>query len=627
MQISKYNNYIYKVSFSVKKENMDESCYLSGNFNCFGDGSLSFKLIDNYWRLTIYLFPGKYDFVVKLNQYYKVNLLRHTIRKPMKLNLKQDSFFHDINIPNFFAYVDGNYLIKAIWKPGKKKLNLITDDGKIIKYTNVIHNSYYSLFEFVLNEKKNYNFMDENNRLMYKDYFRIKIEDSEPKMLFSPIIYQIFPDRFCKKNQNMDNLVPWNSIPERTSFYGGNLKGIIGKIHYLTKLGINVVYLNPIYKSHSNHRYDVDDYFQVDTILGDIKDLIQLSNKLQHNNIGMIFDIVFNHTSTHFQKFQLASSNNREALGWYKFLPNKNNSKIKDYIKINKILYPHYETFMGHPSMPKLNHSNTDVINYFESILYFYLNRINIIGLRYDVADSIDLTMMRKLMSKIRIDYPSVIHIAEEWCISPIYFSNNMYDSSMNYELRTLIIDLIQGRLSPDKFSKKYMQMRFLISDTRMTKMFNLVGSHDTARIRTVLGDKNAAILAYAILMILNGMPSIYYGDEISMEGGDDPDNRRAFTWNNINYKTLKIFKEIVAFRTNHESTMNGFLKIKKLKNSLYEITKYGKREIVKLIFSLNDTQVQTINDNVCLYNNIKKTDTKFVYLKYGFTLNYKIMK
>ena len=585
---------IYKqILFSLPFEEGDESCYLKGSFNCNGDGSVELLKTDDgkNWEVTLKLLPGTYNFFYSVNQYNLFNEHRERIKKPMTLHIKQEYFFHDPDSSRFFSRNGGFFVIRCITPPDVKNVRIEQAGSRKKKNDFKFRSRDYNLFEFISRTDGKYIFYDDHGNRYGP--FTPPARDEAKKS--SNIIYQIFPDRFNRKGSPDAEFTKWGEPPERNSFFGGNVEGIIEKIPYLADLGVDHLYLTPFYSSRSNHRYDIDDYFSVDRRFGTLDQLTTLSKKLQEDKISMILDMVFNHTSIYFPQFVKEL---REKLphdqSWYKFIRDTNEGmRIRWPVKDGKT-DAFYESFLDNGGMPKLNHRNESVKKFMLDVMNFYAERLNVSFLRYDVADSINLNSMSEIFGKFREKFPAIGHIAEVWCVSDIFFHEGLYTSSMNYGLRKLIISLMNKEISPNRMNSELLNMRFILGDDVYGKMMNIIDSHDTPRIRTILGSEKLAMAAYGIIMIMDGMPSIYYGDELSMEGGPDPDCRRTMEWEKVGSEFYLKFRELVKIRKENPAAYNGIIRFSRDKKGLINITKYSIDQKIEMNLNLGDSEIKT---------------------------------
>ena len=405
------------------------------------------------------------------------------------------------------------------------------------------------------------------------------------------VMYQIFPDRFSKEGTTTDinNRIvrhDWGGQPSykpnnqgkvlNNDFFGGNFKGIEKKLPYLKDLGVTVLYLNPIFEAASNHRYDTSNYMKIDPMLGTEKDFDQLVQKAKEYDIRIILDGVFNHTgdnSVYFNKYgeydSLGAYQSKESpyYSWYSFqeFPNR------------------YSSWWGIDILPEVNENSIEYQNFiFEEggVLKTWLGH-GIGGYRLDVADELPDFFLKKLRKSVKETDPNAIIIGEVWedASNKIaysqrreYLQGHELDSVMNYPLKDAIIHYMQT----GKAEILLNCIRVLINHypkQTLDCLMNILGTHDTARILTVLGgiycqnkDEMASDKAYmtaenklkaikklklaAVLQFtLPGVPCIYYGDENATEGHIDPFCRTCFDWDHLNTDLIDFYKKLGAIR------------------------------------------------------------------------------
>ena len=592
-----------QIVFSIPFEDGDESCYLKGSFNCNGDGSIELlKSADGkQWEILLGLLPGTYNYYYSVNQYNLFNEHRERIKKPITLHVKQEFFFHDPESSRFFSRNGGFFVIRCVTPPEIKNVKIEQERNRKEKSDFKYRSSDYNLFEFVSKSNGSYVFKDE----IGNKYGPFAPPDIDEPSRTPGVIYQIFPDRFNRKGSPDSKLAKWGEPPSRDSFFGGNIEGIIEKIPYLRDLGVEHLYLTPFYKSISNHRYDIDDYFAIDQRFGTLDQLISMSGELQENGISMILDMVFNHTSIYFPQFVKEL---KEKLphhkSWYKFIKDtEEGMRIRWTVKDGKT-DALYESFLDNGGMPKLNHRNELVKKFMLDVMEFYAEKLHVSFLRYDVADSINLDSIGEIFRKFREKFPEIGHIAEVWCISDIFFREGLYTSSMNYQLRKLIISLMKKEISPGRMNSELLNMRFILGDDVYEKMMNIVDSHDTPRIRTMLGSEKLAIASYAITLIMDGMPSIYYGDELSMEGGPDPDCRRTMKWERVGNDFNLRFRDLIRLRRGNPAAYNGIIRFSRERNGLVRIVKYSIDQKIEMKLNLSHNKVNLPENKNKISNN-----------------------
>lgn len=353
---------------------------------------------------------------------------------------------------------------------------------------------------------------------------------SVPDWIQDAIFYQIFPDRFENGDLNNDpsNKVPWRSKPSIWGFQGGDLRGVIQRLDYIQDLGANSIYLNPIFESSSNHRYNTRDYYRIDPKLGGMEDFEELLRSAHHRGIRVILDGVFNHCGRGFFAFN-------------DVLENQAQSSYKDWFYIKK--FPvrafgrgkadNYEAWWRFKSLPKLNLQNPEVRAYILQVAKFWLEK-GADGWRLDVPAEID---DRDFWSEFRAAAKSVNSdaylVGEIWEIEPNWVGPDIFDGLINYPLREALLDLLMppgGDLN--KFVEAIETLLGAYPAENTFAHYLPLGSHDTHRLATALkGDEQRILTAFTFQFFYPGAPAIYYGDEIGLKGGEDPDNRGAFHW------------------------------------------------------------------------------------------------
>lgn len=350
-----------------------------------------------------------------------------------------------------------------------------------------------------------------------------------PNWVYDSIFYQIFPERFANGDPSNDpaNVQPWGTIPDTVHFQGGDLAGIQQKFDYLLDLGINAIYLNPIFLSPSNHRYNTVDYYKIDPKIGNMGEFQSFLKSAHQKGIRVILDGVFNHCGRGFFAFN-------------DVLENEQDSPYSNWFHIQK--YPlhafspgkstNYTAWWGFKSLPKFNTDYPPVRKYIFDVARYWIDQ-GIDGWRLDVPNEIDddsfWAEFRQIVKNANSD---AYLVGEIWEIDPRWVDDHHFDGLMNYPLRKAILGLINNEFDGFGFIDDIKQNIQAYPYQNVLAMYSLLGSHDVERIRTLLGGSvEKTRLAFTLLFGLPGVPSIYYGDEIGMEGGRDPDCRRAFIW------------------------------------------------------------------------------------------------
>ena len=371
--------------------------------------------------------------------------------------------------------------------------------------------------------------------------------DRPPAWVADAVFYQIFPDRFARSLEvpQPTNLEPWDSPPTRHGYKGGDLLGVSERLDWLTDLGINAVYLNPIFQSASNHRYHTHDYYRVDPLLGGDEAFEVLLDACHSRGIRVILDGVFNHASRGFFPFNDILENGFESpwVEWFTItgLP------LNPY---REGVPPNYHAWWGNPALPKFNTAHPDVREYLMGIAEYWTGR-GVDGWRLDVPAEITTDgFWEEFRSRVRAVNPDAYLVGEIWDDASDWLNRgDRFDAAMNYVFAGKTLAFVAGgRINPEyaegvdypivppvdgaEYGDAMEALMTLYPEHTTRSNFNLLGSHDTARSLTVAGgDVDSVILAALLMLTHPGAPCVYYGDEIGMTGGREPASRGAFPW------------------------------------------------------------------------------------------------
>ena len=417
------------------------------------------------------------------------------------------------------------------------------------------------------------------------------------------VIYQLFPDRFHKSgvcdltgklepytvHENWDEEVFWQPTAEglvlNNDFYGGNFRGITEKMDYLAALGVGILYLNPISKSFSSHRYDTGDYKTPDPMLGTMADFTNLCDAAHERGIRVILDGVYSHTGSNSLYFN--KENTFDSVGAY----NSKSSPFYSWYDFRQ--WPDsYRSWWDFDTLPTVNKMDPAFLEYIitgeDSVVAHWL-KAGCDGFRLDVADELPNEFMDLLKKRIRQIRPDALLLGEVWedasnkeayGVRRRYFTDGTLDSVMNYPFRTAILNYLKGVDDGSGLRQTVMTILENYPPQVIHCNMNLLGTHDTARILTALVDDfdgsraekaerklNAAqrqlamdrLYAASFLQyMLPGSPSLYYGDEAGMEGHNDPFNRRTYPWGKEDKLLLKHFQMLGSLRRSWGSLQTG---------------------------------------------------------------------
>lgn len=358
---------------------------------------------------------------------------------------------------------------------------------------------------------------------------------STPDWVQDAIFYQIFPDRFANGDPSNDppNVQPWGSPPTAHGFQGGDLRGILQRLDYLLDLGVTALYLNPIFLSPSTHRYNTTDYYQIDPKLGTLDDFRALLDAAHRHGLRVILDGVFNHCGRGFFAFS-------------DVLENGEHSPYRDWFHIRRFPLDAYgpgeaHNYLGwwnHKSLPKFNTDNPAVRAYLLRVARYWIEQ-GADGWRLDVPNEIDddafWAEFRRVVKSVN---PEAYLLGEIWTADSRWANDTHFDGLMNYPLRDALLPLLNGRIPVSQFAEKVEGLFRIYARENLYAMYNLLGSHDTERLWSMLGgDLRLVKLAFQFQFTFPGAPAIYYGDEVGLEGGKDPECRGAFPWDPAAWK------------------------------------------------------------------------------------------
>lgn len=460
--------------------------------------------------------------------------------------------------------------------------------------------------------------MSDSQLLLYENEYKT------PQWIKGGIIYHIFVDRFRKSeipkckikksaviNKDWDNgILQYGEYPgadvENNMFFGGNLYGIIEKLDYIESLGVNCIYLSPVFDAYSNHKYDTGDYLTVDSMFGGDKALEKLIKEAEKRGIKIILDGVFNHTGSDSVYFNMNGTYN--SAGAYQ----SEDSPYYKWYRFRK--YPNdYESWWGVKILPRVDCDKASYKDFiFDQVIEKWMN-MGIYGWRLDVADELSDEFLQELRKKVKSKNPEAVIIGEVWedASNKIsydhrrkYLWGNELDSVMNYPLRDAIISYVRDG-DFHKMTAATEQLYCNYPKQTADTLMNILGTHDTERIMTLLAgeatgnhtNKELSVirmtaeqiekgrillkLAYTILISMPGVPCIFYGDETGMEGYRDPFCRRPYPWNNQDENLIEFYIKLGQIRKNTEAFADGDYKIVMCDDNIFAFIRKNKNQTI----------------------------------------------
>ena len=491
-------------------------------------------------------------------------------------------------------------------------------------------------------------------------------EFSVPRKLSGRVMYQIFPDRFFKKG-NVDSsgkLEPYyihedtselpdfradeNGVVRNCDFYGGNLRGIKEKLPYLKRLGVSVIYLNPIFKAYSNHRYDTADYKKIDELLGTEEDFKSLCKNAHALGIKIILDGVFSHTGSNSIYFDSERVFGNGAVS----CPD---SPYREWFNFQH--YPDtYTSWWGIKTLPCVNEMNESYREYIyggeDSVVAHWL-RAGADGFRLDVADELPDEFIAGLRARLKEIKSDALLIGEVWedASNKIsygqrrrYFSHGELDSVMNYPFRNAILDFVVGNDGGENLSKTVLTICENYPRQVVNVLMNSLSTHDTPRALSLLSSAEAPqnkeeralfrlsreqlSLAKARLkcaaflqFTLPGMPCIYYGDEIGTQGLEDPFCRTFFDWEREKKSSLRaFFEKLSRFRNKNEVLLLGETEIECVESGVVCLVRRGKKGAIASYVNCSQQSFEICASGRLVFGeNIRVENQKAILEPYGF--------
>ncbi|MFV0555517.1 MAG: glycoside hydrolase family 13 protein [Lactovum sp.] len=449
-------------------------------------------------------------------------------------------------------------------------------------------------------------------------YFHEEDRVKNPDWVKSTVWYQIFPERFANGDRTNDpkNVKEWNpkESPKRQDYYGGDLQGVLDHLDHFISLGINGLYFTPIFKAGSNHKYDTVDYLEIDPDFGDKELFKKIVKECHQRGIKVMLDAVFNHIGD-------------LSPYWQDVLKNQKKSKYANWFHVNNwpVHYTEtedfeytadasYDTFAFTPHMPKWNTSNPEVIDYLLNVASYWIKEFDIDAWRLDVANEVDHQFwkkFRKICDQTKKDFYIV---GEIWHNSQSWLNGDEFSSVMNYAYTQAILDgCIKSKISLEKMASKMNEQLMLYRKQTNQVMLNSLDSHDTARLLTLCeGNKDLFKLVYAFNFLQIGLPMIYYGDEFSLTGANDPDCRKCMPWKKEeqDLEMFTFFQSLIQFRK------ENFKEISEAQLNWEFIEERKKRFIIsiadiKAVFNLGQEDWKLETGKILLSHNFRNHQLK----------------
>ncbi len=594
------------VEFSIPQEG--DYAYLLGNFNAFNEGSFRMKTKSDRWSIKVELPEGMWYYAFSIGgtktpdpenpekAFYRRLSYKMEDEVSIARIFSGEEFYHHPSLTYLYSFGDKTYVRFRVLKGKAQRVYLISGDK--MEMRKKASDDLFDYFEVTLpmREELEYHFEihTQEGVVEYGDFRACPKEYSFPKWILNRVFYQIMPDRFAGEGKR------------------GNLREILQKLGHIMGLGVNALYLTPIFESTTYHGYDITDYYHVSHRLGGDEAFNRLVKELKKSDIRLILDGVFHHTSFFHPYFQDVVRNGRKSRyrdfyritrfpvisgEFLKVLDSEESEKDKSK-KLKKLGW-NYESFFSVWLMPRLNHKNPEVREFIIDVMNYWLDR-GADGWRLDVAHGVPPELwleVREKMSKNVYLLGEVMDDARLWIF-------DKFHGTMNYPLYEAFLRFfVYSEMNAEEFlnwiellSSYYGPAEFL--------MYNFLDNHDVERFLGLVNDKRKYLCALAFLMTYKGVPSIYYGDEVGLENTDGSPMERSrapMIWNPVEWdrEILEVTKALIALRRKSKALQMGTFKPLIFRNGLlvYE-RRYGdERILVAINYSNTKQQIELTPD------------------------------
>lgn len=425
---------------------------------------------------------------------------------------------------------------------------------------------------------------EDRNKYFHLPYLRREEIYQPPVWAREAIIYQIFPDSFATGWRELiqcPKALTNHTGAESYARFGGNLRGIIANLPYLADLGVNCLYLTPIFTATSYHKYDTADYFTIDPCFGDTETLKELVQQAHDRGIKIILDGVFNHCGPYFFAFQdvLVKGEKSPYRNWF-------------YQLNFPVRYgdpPNYEAFAYVKSMPKLNTSDPELRRYLMTVGTYWIKEVGIDGWRLDVANEIEHSFWKEFRQAVKAVNPEALLIGEVWGDAQPWLLGDEFDSTMNYRFAELCRAFFaENAIGVDEFDARFQHllMRYMRPVTNL--QMNLLDSHDVPRFLSwCRGDQRRYQLAVLFQMTVPGIPSVFYGDEAGLTGLEEREYRPPMRWDGADGTLTAFYRRVIGLRRRLSVLKSGIYRsflLDKAKNVYGFIRENGVERVYVLI-------------------------------------------
>ncbi|NJE42949.1 alpha amylase N-terminal ig-like domain-containing protein [Thermococcus sp. GR6] len=614
---NEYFGRIAKVEFSVPSRG--SYAYLVGSFNAFNEGSFRMREENGRWRATVELPEGVWHYGFSIDGKYapdpenpeKRTYRRFSYKFKRETSVAKisagDDFYHEPALAYLYSFADRTHVLLRTVKGKAISTYLITDER--IEMRKKASDELFDYFEAVLprTEELSYGFEIETGEgtIEYGNFTAEPRELQVPRWIFNRVFYQIMPDRF---ERDMIKKPRGRIIETGLGHHGGDLAGIVKRLGHLEELGVNALYLTPIFESMTYHGYDIVDYFKVAGKFGGNEAFGELARELKRRDIKLILDGVFHHTSFFHSYFQDVVKKGGESRyrDFYRILKfpvvsedflrvlNSNEPPERKYQGL-KELHQNYENFFSVWLMPRLNHDNPQVREFIVSVMKHWLEK-GADGWRLDVAHGVPPELWREVREKM----PEDAYLVGEVMDDARLWLFDKFHGTMNYPLYEAILRFfVRGEISAEEFLN-WLELLSTYYGPAEYSMYNFLDNHDVERFLDLVGDEWRYLCALAFLMTYKGIPALFYGDEIGLRGigaSGMESSRTPMKWGKETWNTeiLGVTKALIRLRRKSKALQLGEFRPLEFKGGLllYERVYRNEGVLVGINYSDVPTAIQ----------------------------------
>ena len=416
---------------------------------------------------------------------------------------------------------------------------------------------------------------------------------SVPAWMRDAVVYNIFPDSFATGRRYISGKpaeLPYHGHTVRGKL-GGTLRGVADNLDYISEMGFNCIYLNPVFAAGEYHKYDLLDYYHIDPAFGTDEDFRALVKAAHEKGIRVMIDGVFNHCGWHFFAFEDAVRNGKESRYWNWFYHLREPVFVPD----NMEDYPNYECFGYERMMPKMACDNPEVQAYFCGVGEYWVREFDIDGWRLDVASEINDGFWRAFRKAVKAVKPDCALIGEVWESAGHWLDGSMFDSTMNYDFRKHCAAFFAaGGIDAGGFHHRSADMLMRYRDSVAYGQLNLLDSHDVSRFLSLCGeDIRRQRLAVLFQMTFIGMPCVFYGDELGMAGVLEEEYRHPMPWEEAERGNplWDFYKRAIALRNEEPALRRGNFSLVKAEGGLYVFCREYRGERLTVAMNASGTE------------------------------------